>query len=59
MAGSQPKDPNRPSAAPGTLCANRQAQHDCHIEETYQPGIALLDSEARAIRLDPVEERFV
>ena len=33
-----------------TLCTNRMAQHDYHIEETYEAGIALLGSEVKSIR---------
>ena len=33
-----------------TLCANRKARHDYHIEETYEVGIALLGSEVKSIR---------
>ena len=33
-----------------TLCANRKARYDYHIEETYEVGIALLGSEVKSIR---------
>lgn len=33
-----------------TLCANRKARYDYHIEETYEAGIALLGSEVKSIR---------
>ncbi len=39
--------------APGetkTLCANRKARYDYHIEETYEVGIVLLGSEVKSIR---------
>lgn len=33
-----------------TLCTNRKARYDYHIEETYEAGIALLGSEVKSIR---------
>ncbi len=33
-----------------TLCSNRKARHDYHVEETYEAGIALLGSEVKSIR---------
>jgi len=33
-----------------TLCTNRKARYDYHIEETYEVGIALLGSEVKSIR---------
>ncbi len=33
-----------------TLCTNRKARFDYHIEETYEVGIALLGSEVKSIR---------
>jgi SsrA-binding protein len=33
-----------------TLCTNRKARYDYHIEETYETGIALLGSEVKSIR---------
>ncbi len=33
-----------------TLCSNRKARYDYHIEETYEAGIALLGSEVKSIR---------
>ena len=33
-----------------TLCTNRKAHHDYHIEETYEAGISLLGSEVKSIR---------
>lgn len=33
-----------------TLCANRKARFDYHVEETYEVGIALLGSEVKSIR---------
>jgi SsrA-binding protein len=34
-----------------TLCANRKARYDYHIEETFEAGIALKGSEVKSIRL--------
>ena len=33
-----------------TLCLNRKARYDYHVEETYETGIALLGSEVKSIR---------
>jgi len=33
-----------------TLCTNRKARYDYHIEETYEVGIVLLGSEVKSIR---------
>lgn len=33
-----------------TLCTNRKARYDYHIEETYETGIVLLGSEVKSIR---------
>jgi SsrA-binding protein len=33
-----------------TLCTNRKARYDYHIEESYEVGIALLGSEVKSIR---------
>ena len=33
-----------------TLCTNRKARYDYHIEESYEAGIALLGSEVKSIR---------
>lgn len=38
------------SGEPKTLCTNRKARYDYHIEETYEVGIALLGSEVKSIR---------
>ena len=39
-----------PSGGVKTLCTNRKARYDYHIEETYEVGIALLGSEVKSIR---------
>ena len=33
-----------------TLCANRKARYDYHIEETFEAGVVLLGSEVKSIR---------
>ncbi len=33
-----------------TLCANRKARYDYHIEETFETGVVLLGSEVKSIR---------
>jgi SsrA-binding protein len=33
-----------------TLCSNRKARFDYHIEETYEAGVVLLGSEVKSIR---------
>ena len=33
-----------------TLCSNRRARYDYHIEETYEAGIVLVGSEVKSIR---------
>jgi len=50
MAQAQPKSPRRSPDELRTLCTNRQARHDYHLEETYEAGIALLGSEVKSIR---------
>jgi SsrA-binding protein len=47
MAHSSKRDA---SDAAKTLCSNRKARYDYHIEETYEAGIALLGSEVKSIR---------
>src|SRR5512140_2654 len=49
MSPSPSKKPAR-GAENKTLCANRKARYDYHIEETYEVGIALLGSEVKSIR---------
>ena len=49
MSQSSSKKPAR-GAETKTLCANRKARYDYHIEETYEVGIALLGSEVKSIR---------
>ena len=49
MSQSSSKKPAR-GAENKTLCANRKARYDYHIEETYEVGIALLGSEVKSIR---------
>jgi len=49
MSPSSNKKPAR-GAESKTLCANRKARYDYHIEETYEVGIALLGSEVKSIR---------
>jgi SsrA-binding protein len=49
MSQSSSKQPAR-GAETKTLCANRKARFDYHIEETYEVGIALLGSEVKSIR---------
>jgi SsrA-binding protein len=49
MSQSSSKKPTR-GAESKTLCANRKARYDYHIEETYEVGIALLGSEVKSIR---------
>jgi len=34
-----------------TLCLNKKAHHDYHIEETYEAGIALVGTEVKSLRL--------
>ena len=50
MAQAQPKSSKRPPVELRTLCTNRKARYDYHIEETYETGIALLGSEVKSIR---------
>ena len=50
MAALHPKGPKGPSVELRTLCTNRKARYDYHIEETYETGIALLGSEVKSIR---------
>ena len=33
-----------------TLCANRKARYDYHIDETFEAGVVLLGSEVKSIR---------
>jgi SsrA-binding protein len=33
-----------------TLCANRKARYDYHLEETFEAGVVLLGSEVKSIR---------
>lgn len=39
-----------PSGEAKTLCTNRKARYDYHIEDTFEVGIALLGSEVKSIR---------
>ena len=50
MAHAHPKGSQGSSDGLRTLCTNRKARHDYHIEETYEAGIALLGSEVKSIR---------
>src|SRR3989304_4378447 len=50
MVHAHPKGSKGSSDGLRTLCSNRKARHDYHIEETYEAGIALLGSEVKSIR---------
>ena len=50
MTQAQPKSSRRPQVDLRTLCTNRKARYDYHVEETYEAGIALLGSEVKSIR---------
>ncbi len=50
MAQTLARNSKRSTVESRTLCANRKARHDYHIEETYEAGIALLGSEVKSIR---------
>jgi SsrA-binding protein len=50
MSQPQPTDSKRSQGDLRTLCSNRKARHDYHVEETYEAGIALLGSEVKSIR---------
>ena len=50
MAPAQVKGQPRSSVELRTLCTNRKARYDYHVEETYEAGIALLGSEVKSIR---------
>ncbi len=50
MAQTLARSSKRSTVESRTLCANRKARHDYHIEETYEAGIALLGSEVKSIR---------
>jgi SsrA-binding protein len=50
MASPDSKPKKAGPEALRTLCTNRKARYDYHIEETYEAGIALLGSEVKAIR---------
>ncbi len=50
MTQAQPKSSRRPQGDLRTLCTNRKARYDYHVEETYEAGIALLGSEVKSIR---------
>ncbi len=50
MSHSAIKRPTASSDSLRTLCTNRKARHDYHVEETYEAGIALLGSEVKSIR---------
>ncbi len=50
MSHSAIKRPTASSDDLRTLCSNRKARHDYHVEETYEAGIALLGSEVKSIR---------
>jgi SsrA-binding protein len=50
MGQAQPKNSRRSPTELRTLCSNRKARHDYHVEETYEAGIALLGSEVKSIR---------
>ncbi|MGE5849751.1 MAG: SsrA-binding protein SmpB [Candidatus Methylomirabilota bacterium] len=50
MSQSGVKGRRTAAESPRTLCTNRKARHDYHVEETYEAGIALLGSEVKSIR---------
>jgi SsrA-binding protein len=50
MAHAHSKGSKGSSDGLRTLCSNRKARHDYHVEETYEAGIALLGSEVKSIR---------
>lgn len=50
MTPAQPKVQKGSSVELRTLCTNRKARYDYHVEETYEAGIALLGSEVKSIR---------
>ena len=50
MVHAHPKGSKGSSDGLRTLCSNRKARHDYHVEETYEAGIALLGSEVKSIR---------
>jgi SsrA-binding protein len=50
MKHAHPKGSRGSSDGLRTLCTNRKARYDYHIEESYETGIALLGSEVKSIR---------
>jgi SsrA-binding protein len=50
MRATSPHQKQAGSPEGKTLCANRKARHDYHIEETFEAGIVLLGCEVKSIR---------